>query len=124
MEENAIRSAEHQVIHTFLDGYLRSLCCLGVEVMGIWLPLSLPVVSRGRYNLGADAGIVVALAFIIATVFAFRAADKLCRAYQDSSPPDKRRHLAFITGAILLCWAPQAAYMVVIIISLVRAYAR
>jgi hypothetical protein len=92
--------------------------------VGIWFPLSLPIISGGRYSLGADGGIVVLFAFVIATVFAFRATDKLCCAYQDSSSPDKRKRLPLITGIVVLCWAPQMLYVVVAVTSLVRAYVR
>ena len=125
MQSSTTTSAEtHANRHTFKDGYLRALCCVGIAAVGFWFPMSLNAISGGRYALGAEGATVMLPAFVLTLIFAFRATDKLCCAYEDSDAPDKRKRLPLIAGTVLFCWAPTILYVILAVGGLVRAYVR
>jgi hypothetical protein len=106
--------------HTFTDGYLRALSCIGI----FWFPNLLGIICVGRYAPGADGCVAGVLAFVLTIIYAFRATDKLCCAYEDSDAPDKRKRLPFIAGTVLLCWAPVIGLGILMASWLVQAYVR
>jgi hypothetical protein len=110
--------------HTFTDGYLRALSCIAIAAVGIWFPIPLRVICGWRYPLGADAAPVLLLAIPLTIIYAFRATDKLCCAYEDSDAADKRKHLPWIAGTVLICWAPTIVYLIIMIGGLISAYVR
>ncbi len=111
--------------HTFAEGYLQAFCCVAIAVVGLWYPMLLQgVLCRGQYAGDPELGLVAVLTIIFATVFAFRATDSLCCAYQDSQSPHKRKRLPMIVGIVLVCWAPTLIYTVVMVGGLIAAYGR
>jgi hypothetical protein len=106
--------------HSFRDGYMRAACCGIIGVLGFWSPL----LAIRHFGPDPQLGINAVLSLPFVVVFAFRATDSLCCAYEDAPKVNRRRRLPFIAAIVFFCWLPVLLWTCMMVGGLVRAYVR